>query len=226
MFRRLFAKLKAAEHALDESLGYDISTPEGRRRAYWHLQLIDHGCLRGFWTNLFEIAPGAWRSNQPDGKRIKRYSEMKVKTVLNLRGNNRRSPLLFEEEACQEHGITLLTHQLSARSLVGRKEMLALLKTFETIEKPFVMHCKSGADRAGLASALYLLHIENASIADARKQLSFKYLHIKSSKTGVLDHVLDVYEQDCAEQEMSIHEWVKTKYDGKALIASFAALKS
>ena len=28
---------------------------------------------------------------------------------------------------------------------------------FETIEYPAVMHCKSGADRAGIMAALYLI---------------------------------------------------------------------
>ena len=34
------------------------------------------------------------------------------------------------------------------------------------------MHCKSGADRAGLASALWLLHVERRPVAEAMKQLS------------------------------------------------------
>lgn len=225
MFQRFNTWLKSIETSLDRSLGYDISDEKSRRRAYWHLQLIDHGCLRKYWTNLHEIAPGVWRSNQPDGRRIRTYKDMGIKTVLNLRGTALRSPYLFEREACEEAGITLLTHTLSARSLVGRKEMLALLKTFETIEKPFVMHCKSGADRAGLASAMYLLHIEKTSIAEARKQLSFKYLHIKKSKTGVLDYLLDGYEEQTKSKPMTLRYWIKKHYRKSKLLAAYAASK-
>ena len=41
------------------------------------------------------------------------------------------------------------------------------------------MHCKSGADRAGLMSALYLILNQNVPVDKAKDQLSFKYLHLK-----------------------------------------------
>ena len=221
MFGKLFARWKSFEKSLDQSLGRDISTEQARRRAKWHFNIIDHGILRTFWTNLFEIAPGVWRSNQPSQNRLKQYKSMGIKTVLNLRGVTERSPYLFEEEACRDLGMTMVNHRLSARSLVRGKELLSLLDTFETIEKPFVMHCKSGADRAGLASALYLLHIEGASISEARKQLSFKYIHIRASKTGVLDHILDAYEADTKTDPMPIRDWIEKCYHPKRLQAAF-----
>ncbi len=144
-------------------------------------------------------------------------------TVLNLRGVTDRSPYLFEEEACRELGMTMVNHRLSARKLASKSELLSLLKTFETIEKPFVMHCKSGADRAGLAAALYLLHIEGASIEEARKQLSFRYIHIRRSKTGVLDHMIDTYAADNLTEPMSIKDWITKRYSRKKLQHKFDA---
>ena len=55
-----------------------------------------------------------------------------------------------------------------------------------------VMHCKSGADRAGLMSALYLILNQNVSVDKAKNQLSFKYLHLKHAKTGILDAFLKI----------------------------------
>ena len=49
-----------------------------------------------------------------------------------------------------------------------------------------MMHCKSGADRAGLMAALYLL-IAKQPAREAVKQLTWKYGHVKQAKTGVLD---------------------------------------
>ena len=221
MLGKLLARWKAFEKSLDNSLGKDISTDHARRNARWHFNIVDHGILRTFWTNLFEIAPGVWRSNQPSQTRLKQYKDMGIATVLNLRGITDRSPYLFEEEACRDLGLKMINHQLSARSLVPKKELLSLLDTFETIEKPFVMHCKSGADRAGLAAALYLLHIEGASIAKARKQLSFRYIHIRASKTGILDHVLDAYEADTKTTPMPIRTWIEDCYSRKRLPRSF-----
>ena len=53
-----------------------------------------------------------------------------------------------------------------------------------------MMHCKSGADRAGIASCLYLIYKQNMMFY-ATKQLSFKYLHIKYAKTGILDYLFE-----------------------------------
>ena len=87
------------------------------------------------------------------------------------------------------------------------------------------MHCKSGADRAGLASALYLMHVENKPVAEAKKQLSLRYLHLKNDSTGILDYMLDQYEQDITETPMPIREWFETRYDPKALTAGFQKLR-
>jgi len=225
MFGQLFSRIKDAERSLETTIGSEISSPQARRRARWHLLFVDHGILRGFWTNLHEIAPGVWRSNQPDGKRIAAYKNMGMRAVVNLRGTRRRSNYLFEQEACAAHGITLVSHALSARSLVKREVLLALLDTFETIERPFVMHCKSGADRAGLAAALYLLHMTSATPAQARQQLSIRYLHIRTSKTGILDHMLDAFQADHERSPIAIKDWLANKYDRDALTQSFANAK-
>ena len=115
---------------------------------------------------------------------------------------------------------------MAARGLVQREVLLALLDSFETIERPLVMHCKSGADRAGLASALYLLHIEGATIAEAKKQLSFRYLHIRGSKTGILDHLLECYEADTAARPIPIRDWIESRYDRDQIIESFRSKKA
>ena len=43
--------------------------------------------------------------------------------------------------------------------------------------KPILFHCHSGADRTGLASMMYLLLHTNGALADAQKQISFRYGH-------------------------------------------------
>ena len=53
------------------------------------------------------------------------------------------------------------------------------------------MHCKSGADRVGIASSLYLIYKHKYNVLDASKQLSFKHLHIKYAKTGILDYLFE-----------------------------------
>ncbi len=142
-----------------------------------------------------------------------------------MRGHKTQSFKLLEEEACEAVGIGMKYVELASRSAPKKNSLLELLDIFDSVDRPFLMHCKSGADRAGLASALYLLHVEKAPLSVAREQLSFRYLHIKSSKTGVLDHLLDTYEEDTADAPMPIREWVEKRYDQEALAASFAKLR-
>ncbi|MEL6649107.1 MAG: tyrosine-protein phosphatase, partial [Pseudomonadota bacterium] len=101
------------------------------------------------------------------------------------------------------------------------EDIQKLIAAFRTIERPFVMHCKSGADRAGFAAAIYLLVIEGKPVSEARKMLSAKYIHFKWTKTGVLDHILDLYEARNAREAISFEDWVATEYDFLAVQKDF-----
>jgi len=91
----------------------------------------------------------------------------------------------------------------------------------EKIPKPFVLHCKSGADRAGLVSALYLIVIKKLSVAEAKKQLSFKYLHLDFTKTGILDYILDVFAERSLIENIDFCEWLQKEYNADILNSSF-----
>ncbi|MCG6903461.1 MAG: tyrosine-protein phosphatase [Rhodobacter sp.] len=223
MLGAFFNRIHQIERKFSRSFGTDISTPRARRNARWHFYMSDHGFLRGLWTNQFEIAPGVWRSNQPSQARLRKLAAIGIKTVLNLRGEDKFSFFLFEREACEALGLTLINHKIYARSLVPAARFAELFEIFDRIEKPFVLHCKSGADRAGLVSALWLLDQENASIDDAKAMLSFRYVHLKRTRTGVLDHLLETYEADFATDPMPIRQWFAEKYDPAAITASFHA---
>ena len=215
-------KLKAWEVALRSSFGNDITTPAMRRRAMLDFHVFDHAILRTGWTNFDEVAPGVCRSNQPDAARYGARADRGIRTILNLRGVSPHSHYLFAEEACAAHGLTMVTVPLEARKPVERARLLELCEAFRTIEKPFLMHCKSGADRAGLASALYRMVIMGDGVEAARKHLGVRYVHLKWSKTGICDHLLDVYAARAAQSPSGIEEWITTEYDAEDLAASFA----
>ncbi|OSP56180.1 tyrosine-protein phosphatase [Pseudoruegeria sp. SK021] len=213
------------ERGLRKRFGRDISTPKTRRHAWWHFQILDHAFLRVWWWNLEEIAPGVWRSNQPSQARIKRYREMGIRTIINLRGKRKHSPYLFEEEACAKEGLILEDITLSARSLASRKDLLGLIEIMRNAEKPMLLHCKSGADRAGFASALYLAIVEGRPLPEARKHLHWRYLHLPGGDTDILDHVLDSYEAETAQEPMSLEAWITTRYDAARLTESWKATR-
>lgn len=220
---RLFKRISDWERDLRASYNTDLSTPENRRRARIYNLWFDHEILRGLWTNFFQIAPGVYRSNHPTYKRFAAMKARGITTVLNLRGTYPSAHYFTEVETCRALGLNLFSISLQARHAPPAKDLLALIDAFRSIEKPFVMHCKSGADRAGLASALYLLVIEGRPMAEARKQLGLRYLHVRKSKTGVLDHLLDLYEMRTAGDPISFEDWLRTEYDHFAVQADYQA---
>lgn len=223
MLKSLHRKLKDWERALRRGLNDDISTPRGRRRAWWHFQIFDHAFLRVWWTNFDKVAEGVYRSNHPSPERLKKYKDMGITTVLNLRGADDESPWQFEKEACDELGLRLETAKIYARRAATKAEMLNLIDKLKNLPKPFVLHCKSGADRAGFASALYQIAVEKMPVAKAMEQLSFRYLHIKSSKTGICDHILELYAERLKEGPISIEDWFADEYDQAQADRSFRA---
>ncbi|MEJ5217059.1 protein tyrosine phosphatase [Cognatishimia sp. D5M38] len=203
----------------NKALVADFSVDAAERYVTWH----DHGFFRRYWSNLHQIAPDVFRSNYPNGRRFPKLAELGIKTILNLRGGAGSVPYLLEEHYCRDYGITMHTLNLNAHYAPDPKELLALLDLFDTVEKPLLMHCKSGADRAGLASALYLIHSEGKSVAEAQTMLSFKYLHVNDRKTGIMGHTLRAYGRAQALTGVSLRDWFLREYDQEAEQAAFDA---
>ena len=217
-------KMLAWQDRIAAKYGSSIATREARRAAWWHFQLMDHAFLRGLWTNLDQIAPGVWRANQPSPRRLESYHrKLGLKSVVNLRGGSQQGFYLFEAEVCHKLGLTLHDVHFSARRAPKKAALLAMFDLFETLQKPVLIHCKSGADRTGLISALYLLDVEKRPLAEAKRQLSFRYLHLKSTETGIMDHFLTAYQAEA--KGRPIRDWVVQDYDPARLTASFAALR-
>lgn len=202
-------------------LTHNISTAAGRAAAAQYVKWRDHGILRKRWTNFGQVADGVYRSNHPDHARLERYRDMGIVAVLNLRGTAARGPYLFEAESCAALGLDLHSLSFSARKAAPKPMLESLFAAFDAIPRPFVMHCKSGADRAGMAAALYLLD-QGASVTRARAELSIRYLHLAFTKTGVQDHMLDLYEERLRDGPISIRDWISQEYDPHALTQSFA----
>ncbi|MCL9977362.1 tyrosine-protein phosphatase, partial [Klebsiella quasipneumoniae] len=81
------------------------------------------------------------------------------------------------------------------RGAPHRDRILRLLGIWRSSPGPLLVHCKSGADRAGLASGLCLL-VEGRTAAEALRQLSWRFGHVKQARTGILDAFFLRYQRD------------------------------
>ncbi|WP_036766638.1 fused DSP-PTPase phosphatase/NAD kinase-like protein [Parvularcula oceani] len=208
----------------------DFATPKGRRRAWRSLLLDDHGVLRTVYDNTHRLSEEMWRSYQPSPGRIARWSRLGVRTIVNLRGlrNHERQPGFYflEEEAAKRHGIRLVNFRAYSREAPKPEFILGLAELFDSIEYPALLHCKSGADRAGLASALYLFLRAERPLDEALQQLTFRYGHVRHGKTGVLGAFFDAYRaaaraEGAAETPEHFLSWVREEYDRDAVQAAF-----
>ena len=221
MIVSLLTKLDNLERSVRTSFGRDISSRSGRFWAHIHFHLMDHAFLRILWNNFHQVSDEVYRANQPSPSHLRSYKDRGIKAVLNLRGFTQQSYALFEEDSCKNLGLDLISVPLSGSSAPQPEKLLEIIDIMEKIPKPFVLHCKSGADRAGLVSAMYLIVQKKLSVKEAKKQLSFKYLHLDFTKTGILDYILDVFSQRLKIENIDFLDWVKREYNAEILNSSF-----
>ena len=182
----------------------------------------DHGFLRLYWHNEHEIAPGMWRCNQPSPGRIRIAADRGIKTIINLRGPRADGGWRLEAEACATYGLTLMDFTARSRAAPDKQMLHAAEALFTEMKLPAMMHCKSGADRAGLMAALYLLIVEKRPAREAAKQLALKYGHVKQAKTGLLDAFFAAY-FPYEDRGMAFFDWVDEIYDPDAITRDFKA---
>lgn len=223
-FKDVYTYAQHREAEWHQSFAKEIRTEEDRKRATVFMRWIDHGILRTFWTNFDEIAPGVFRSNHPTEKRFRRYAQEGFKTIINLRGASMQPQYQLEKTLCAELELDLIDIEMEGGKAPSKEKLHALLEAFDTAEKPILIHCKSGADRTGLAAALYQLSI-GKSIEDAKRQLSLRYLHLKGGDKGILDWIVDQYAVENAASAMPLRTWIDTSYDPEALTRGFHALR-
>lgn len=126
------------------------------------------------------IAGELYRSAQPSAKDISRYAkEEGIKSIINLRGGNPTDDWYREELAASEAaGITHYDFRMKASRELTDDQAQELVVLMHEAPKPLLIHCKSGADRSGLAAALYLREIAGRGEEEARGQLSLRYGHM------------------------------------------------
>lgn len=173
----------------------DINGFWGYLYAQTYAMIVEHNFTNVFRRNFHRIDEHAFRSSQPTTYQLRSIIKKHgIKTVLNLRGYEKNSPLrALEEKVCKEEGVNLVYIVAYSRKIPEVKTLERFKEVYETIEYPVLIHCKSGADRAGLGSMLYL-HYKKGVPLEATNQLKFwPYGHIKHARTGLIDLFVQLY---------------------------------
>jgi len=213
----------ACRHALVRWMPPSIQRALGPAASYLDMLLVDHGIFRLAYANQHRLGEQAWRSAQPAPHNIRALARRGVRTIVNLRGERLCGSYWLERAACDRHGIVLHDLPIRSRAAPSREQLRAARDLFERAEYPMLMHCKSGADRAGLMSVLYRHLREGVPLAVAKGELSLRYGHFRQAETGILDHLFERYLEDSSRTPLAFFEWVDTVYDPDELTRSFRA---
>ena len=204
--------------------GYDLKSFAGRARAYRDLLWFDHAYLRLGFQNAHWVGPDLVRTNQPWPFQLRWWRDQGLRTVINLRGGGYETGFyVLEREACARLGLDLVDFPVASREAPSPDQVNGAARLFREIAYPALMHCKSGADRAGLMSVLYAhLHLGQPLRQALREQLGVRTLHIRHGKTGVLDYVFVRYLREGEPRGLGLLEWVNgPAYDPDAIRRDF-----
>lgn len=169
------------------------------------LLLIYIGSLAYSGNQATVVAGELYRSAQPNEQMLSEYvSEFGIKTVLNLRGHQKPGTDWYEEEisASQKLGLTHIDYKMSASHRLSKDQVRDLAEIMQRAEKPILVHCMSGSDRTGLASAIYLFLVAGAGDVEAGSQLSLRYGHFS------VPYLSDAWPMD--ETWMDVKSWFAT----------------
>ncbi|MGH7041165.1 MAG: tyrosine-protein phosphatase, partial [Acetobacteraceae bacterium] len=201
----------------------DLSTSRGRAVAWVDALLIDHAIFRLVWSNAAPVVPGVlYRCNHPTPGRLAALTRRwGLRGLITLRGPTGNGSDALAREAAGQLGLTIIDMPIDSRGAPRPERILRLADIYRTMPTPALIHCKSGADRAGFAAALFLL-LQGASAAEALAQLSWRFGHVRRSRTGILDAFFLRYARE-AEGRMPFLDWVREEYDPEALKRDFRA---
>jgi protein tyrosine phosphatase (PTP) superfamily phosphohydrolase (DUF442 family) len=199
----------------------------GRRAATAAAALVLTGTIGLGWVfrrpwfegNLAVVDPGrVIRSAQPTTELPRLIEVFHLRSILNLRGGS-GSDWWYDAEvkAAEVHGVTFYDLPLAATRRPTRRELLFLTDLLENCPYPILIHCKSGADRTGLASALYLMVKRNEPPEQAENALALEFGHVPVLGTEHLHEPLREYAAWLKDRGLDhspdrFRAWVRTEY--------------
>ncbi|MFC0180673.1 tyrosine-protein phosphatase [Thorsellia kenyensis] len=114
--------------------------------------------------NFHPVAPGIFRSAQPDELMMNNLTSIGFKSVLNLRQWH------DDTDETKNTYLELGRVPMDAANITDEK-IIEALKFIKNANKPVLIHCWHGSDRTGVVVAMYRLVFEGVSKEEVIKEL-------------------------------------------------------
>jgi protein tyrosine/serine phosphatase len=145
--------------------------------------------------NFHSVEDGVlYRSAQLGGTAFRdRIKEYGIRTIVKLRGENSQMGWYVDElKASESLGVAHIDFAISAVRDLTDTQLDKLAAILRDAPRPILVHCQSGSDRTGLASAIFERVIAKKSASEAAYQLSFRSGHFPwlGNRTAAMDRSL------------------------------------
>ncbi|MGD9109092.1 MAG: tyrosine-protein phosphatase [Gammaproteobacteria bacterium] len=138
--------------------------------------------------NFHTVIPGkVYRCAQPSARQLAKIKERyKIRSVINLRSLHFTDPRYqAEARACHALKISLFHLRMSPKKFPDIVQLKNLVNLLRTVPKPVLIHCRAGADRTGLASAIVLI-LHDYPMQTVTYQYSYHDLALSFNSVGKL----------------------------------------
>jgi hypothetical protein len=183
-------------------------------------------------SNFHVVVPAmVYRTNQPSAEQLRRLiTTYHIRTVINLRGFGYGADWYRNEaRVTSEMGVSQEDLGFSAVRLPSPQALCQLIEVIDRSAHPIIFHCFQGADRTGLAVAVWFLLRPGVSFAQARRHLGPATGHLPVGRTRYIDSFFDLYQnwltQHVVEHSPAVfREWVSGHYCPDGGRAEFAVI--
>lgn len=150
------------------------------------------------YDNYHVVIPGElYRSGQMNVNLLLAHAAHDhLATVINLRPATNQPWHAAEVAACASQHIAHIDFPLAGDKAPTRDTMQALVTLMRTVPRPLLVHCEHGADRTGLAVALYLSAVAGRPHDEADRALAIRYGHLPLPAMRRLDEAFKIYSRN------------------------------
>ena len=162
--------------------------------------------------NRFEVVAGqVYRSAQPTPDALKRWTKRYgLRTVVNLRGKSDSDFYQPQRAAAQAAGVRMIDVRFTASRQPTTPWLRRFIDALKTAERPILLHCRDGIDRAGVASVLAAMAVGGQDYQTARRHAWLSFQGRNDQERHITDLLL-AYEEYCHREQKPTVGWAQFK---------------